>query len=219
MDFEPNLSILPEPQLRLWNEFDSITKGKISKDFILYGGTAVALQLGHRSSIDFDFFCHTPFDVSALFKEISFLEGASILQQATNTLTCAVDRSGIVKISFFGLPRLKPIKEPLIAKGNGISVASLLDLSGMKVVVVQERAEAKDYYDIDAIIRAGISLPEAIAAGKYIYGKDFNPQISLKALSYFQDGDLSSLPEDLKKRLTDAIISVDLGKLPKVSPQ
>ena len=59
------LSILPEPQLLLWEEL-AITPGK----FVLYGGTAIALQLGHRESVDFDFFTDQTFDPQSLYDEI-----------------------------------------------------------------------------------------------------------------------------------------------------
>ncbi len=64
-------------------------------------------------------------------------------------------------------------------------MASLLDLAGMKAAVVQQRAEAKDYIDINAIlIDARIDLPTDLASAKAIYGKQFNPQITLKMGRY-----------------------------------
>ncbi len=55
------------------------------------------------------------------------------------------------------------------AEGKTLYVASLLDLAGTKVAVVQKRAEAKDYLDIDVLIRHGIDLPTALAAGRIVY--------------------------------------------------
>jgi hypothetical protein len=81
--------------------------------------------------------------------------------------------------------------------------------------VVQVRAEAKDYLDIDALMRLGhISLPSALAAAQKLYGPSFNPEITLKALSYFDDGNLGDLPEELKQRLVVAAREVDLDRLP-----
>ena len=68
-----------------------------------------------------------------------------------------------------------------------MQVASLLDIAGTKAAVVQRRAEARDYLDIDALIRHGIDLPQLLAAGAVVYGRSFNPLITLKALSYFDD--------------------------------
>src|SRR5579863_2265153 len=85
-----------------------------------------------------------------------------------------------------------------------LKVASLIDLAGTKASVVQVRAEARDYIDIDALMSAGIDLPTALAAGQAIYGRQFNPELTLKALSYFDDGNLRRLPGPLKARLARA---------------
>ena len=62
---------------------------------------------------------------------------------------------------------------------------------------MQKRAEAKDYLDIDALIRHGIDLPTALAAGRIVYGRSFNPMITLKALSFFDD--LPALPAEVRQ--------------------
>jgi hypothetical protein len=80
---------------------------------------------------------------------------------------------------------------------------------------VQQRAEAKDYYDMDALLQDGrIDLPAALAAARAIYGPRFNPQITLKALSFFGDGNLRRLPRDVQDRLARAARTVDLDRLP-----
>jgi hypothetical protein len=84
---------------------------------------------------------------------------------------------------------------------------------------VQQRAEAKDYTDIDAILRDGrIDLPTALAAAQAIYGAPFNPQITLKALSFFDDGNLRGLPKATRDRLAQAAREVDLDRLPAIAP-
>ena len=60
----------------------------------------------------------------------------------------------------------------------------------------------------------GIDLPHALAAGQALYGTGFNPQITLKALTYFADGTLPSLPEGTRHRLVDAVAKADLDRLP-----
>jgi hypothetical protein len=208
--FSPRLDILPPSQFRLWGEL-----AQLPTEFVLYGGTAVALHLGHRQSIDFDFFGDRPLDPLVLPKRVPFMEGAAIIQSEPDTVTGIVKRGGDVKVSFFGLPGLPRLRSPLICEGNGLQVASLLDLAGMKAAVVQKRAEAKDYIDIDAIITSGkIDLPTALGAAKAIYGKSFNPQSTLKALSYFGDGDLGTLSSAVRDRLVGAARAVDLDKLP-----
>ena len=211
-NFTPRLDILPKPQQRLWDELAAVPA-----DFVLYGGTAIALHLGHRQSEDFDFFGTRPFDPATLAASLPFMAAATITQRAANTLSGVVDRGGPVKLSFFGLPSIRRLAPPHIAPGNGVQVASLLDLAGTKASVVQQRAEAKDYTDIDVILRDGrIDLPVALASAKAIYGPQFNPQITLKALSFFDEGNLRRLPEALKDRLAQAAREVDLDRLPTI---
>jgi len=210
--FLPHLEILPPPQRRLWSELS-----EVSREFVLYGGTALALHLGHRSSVDFDLFGGRALDLSQIEQGISFLKGANIIQREKNTLSAIVDRGGPVKVSFFGVPNLPRLTAAVVAEDNELGIASLLDLAGTKASVVQVRAEAKDYIDIDALITAGkVDLPLAISAAQRLYGSTFNPQITLKALSFFDDGDLSQLPENTKLRLAAAAREVDLDHLPSI---
>lgn len=210
--FSPRLDVLPEAQRRLWGELSSVPG-----EFVLYGGTALALHLGHRKSVDFDFFGNRALDVASLESEVPFLVGAKIIQREKNTLSAIVDRGAPVKVSFFGVPKLPRLAPPLAAKDNDLKVASLLDLAGTEASVLQVRAEAKDYIDMDALIRIGkVGLPFALAAAGQLYGSSFNPEITLKALSYFDDGNLRELPTDMKFRLADAVNKVDVDHLPNV---
>lgn len=67
-DFIPRLDVLPETQRRLWDELAAVPP-----EFVLYGGTAIALPLGHRRSVDFDFFGNRPFDAAKLAADIPFM--------------------------------------------------------------------------------------------------------------------------------------------------
>lgn len=210
--FSPRLDVLPEAQRRLWGELSAVPN-----EFTLYGGTALALHLGHRKSVDFDFFGRRAIDVAALEAAIPFLGGAKVIQREKNTLTAIVDRGDPVKVSFFGVPKLPQLAPPLLADDNGLKVASLLDLAGTKASVLQVRAEAKDYIDMDALIHmGGVGLPFALTAAEKLYGSSFNPEITLKALSYFEDGNLRDLPTGMKFRLADAVSKVDLDHLPSL---
>jgi nucleotidyltransferase AbiEii toxin of type IV toxin-antitoxin system len=209
----PHLEILPAPQRRLWDELNAI-----SPDFVLYGGTALALRLGHRASEDFDFFSNQAFRPDDLERQIPFLAGTQRLQSSPNTLVSLVERDGPIKISFFGGLSLKRVRDPETIEGPGFRVASLLDLAATKVQVVQVRAEAKDYLDLGRILEEGIDLADALGAARAVYGEAFNPLLSLKALSYFGDGDLRALPESLKSRLSGVVKKVDSTRLPRFEP-
>jgi hypothetical protein len=210
--FPPHLEILPPAQRQLWAEL-----GEVPAEFTLYGGTAIALQLGHRQSVDFDFFGSRPFDPATVQASIPFLAKARIIQKERNTLTAILNREVPVAVSFFGVPNLPRLAPPLVSDDNGLKVASLLDLAGTKASVVQLRPEKKDYIDLDVLIaKGGITLPMALTAAQSLYGSSFNPQITLKALSYFEDGNLRQLPEDSKTRLATAAREVDLDHLPRL---
>ena len=147
-----------------------------------------------------------------------FLSGAAVVQREKNTLTAIIDRGAPVKVSFFGVPKLPRLAPPAKARDNGLKIASLLDLAGTKASVLQVRAEAKDYIDMDALIEIGkVSLPFALSAAGKLYGSSFNPEITLKALSYFEDGNLRELPTDMKFRLANAVKEVDLDHLPSLA--
>jgi hypothetical protein len=207
--FTPRLEILPASQRKLWGELHATPE-----HFTLYGGTALAVQIGHRQSVDFDFFSSETFAADELMRSLPYLKGAERLDVSKNSLTCRLDRAGAVKIQFFGglpLGRVEPRQQP---KGAGFWVASLLDIAGPKVKVLPERSEEKDYIDIDALLKHGIGLATMLAAATAIYGPGYNPFLSLKALTYFAD--LPRLPDDVRSRLTEAAIAVDPTALPVI---
>lgn len=213
--FTPHLASLPEAQQRLWPELKHTPKM-----FVLYGGTALALYLGHRQSEDFDFFSSQPFNPTTLLRQIPYLQGAQVQQQQPNTLTCLIERGGPVQVSFFGELALRRIGTPQTASGPGIQVATLMDLAATKAEVVQSRASAKDYLDLDVLIQhGGITLSGALGAAKAVYGASFNPLLTLKALTFFGDGDLHRVPGDVRRRLAAAVQGVDLDHIPSLRSQ
>ncbi len=177
----------------------------------------MALRLGHRRSEDFDFFSNEGFEPSALFRSLPYLKGARVDQRGDNTLIVVVDRTEPVKVSFFGDVGMNHVDEPDVSANNGVQIASLLDLTASKLKTVQQRAEAKDYLDINAALESGIVLSQAIAAARAIYGKSFNAMATLKALTYFGDGNLESLPLNTQERLRTASESVKLEALPLIT--
>ena len=96
-DFTPNLAMLPPAQRALLPELAATPDA-----FTLYGGTALALRLGHRASVDFNFFSNAPFDPDDLARKLPYLKDAERIQVSPNTLTYRVDRGGPVLVSFFG---------------------------------------------------------------------------------------------------------------------
>jgi hypothetical protein len=123
---EPKLGVLPAAQQEIWSSLASAQ----TLNFVLYGGTAIALHLGHREeSLDFDFFRSEPLDKSQLRSTFSFIDGAAILEDAPDTLVVAPEMpSGPVKISFFGGIGFGRVNDPLQTRDGILLVASLDDL-------------------------------------------------------------------------------------------
>lgn len=107
--------------------------------------------------------------------------------------------------------------EPDFTNDGVLRVASFDDLMATKVKVVLQRAEAKDYRDVAAMIKAGVSLSRGLSSARLLYGQNFQPSESLKALVYFDDGDLKTLTDSEKKILVDTVKGV--RELPDVTLQ
>jgi len=205
----PRLDILPDPQRRLWPEL-----AQTPADFTLYGGTAIALRLGHRQSLDFDFFALTRgFEPRSLLERVPYLGGAAVRQSAPDTLSVTVDRGGSVQLSFFGGLRLGQVAPAEEVEGPRFKIAALIDLAGRKAAVVTQRAELKDYLDIHVLLTK-LSLAEMLAAAAIIYGPQFSPLVSLKAIAYHQDAALASLPQSIRRDLAVAVTATDPQRLP-----
>jgi hypothetical protein len=211
--FEPRIDILPPAQREIWPQLAPAPE----LSFVLYGGTAVALHLGHRVSIDFDFFKAEPLDKARIETSFQFARNARTIQEDENTLVMDVSMpSGPVKVSFFGGLELGRINDPLRTKDAVLLVASLEDLLATKLKVILDRAEAKDYRDISAILSAGVSLEKALGTFASNYRRD--PALPLKALGFFKDGDLPSLPQadqDLLRAARDEVSDVPEVRLLK----
>ncbi|SRR6266702_1608566 len=208
--FEPKTDILPKAQQEIW----PLLAPAVALSFVLYGGTAVALYLGHRISVDFDFFRLAPLDKKEIERSFQFMGNAQVVQEDENTLVVIVSMpSGSVKVSFFGGMTIGRINEPLQTNDSTLIVASLEDLLATKLKTILDRAEAKDYRDIAAMLSSGISLEKALGAFARMYGKD--PGLPLKAMGYFKDGDLPSLAKTDQNILRAARDRV--SKIPDVS--
>jgi Nucleotidyl transferase AbiEii toxin, Type IV TA system len=214
MVFKPHMEILPPEQKRLWSELRSAAK----LGFVLYGGTAVALRLGHRASVDFDFFSEKQLDREAIQKAFEFMTHAVVLQDRLNTLSLLVPSEDSndkhVKLSFSGGIGIGRVGIPGITDDNMLQIASLEDLMATKLKVMLQRVEAKDYRDIAAMLQAGVSLSKGLASARQMYGGNFQPSESLKALVYFEGGDLFSLTKDEKDIIVNTASKV--RDLPKV---
>jgi Nucleotidyl transferase AbiEii toxin, Type IV TA system len=119
---DARIDILPAAQQEIWPSLAAAPR----LSFVLYGGTAVALHLGHRTSVDFDFFSSAPFDKSAIEASFAFMPKARTIQEDRSTLAVsAMMPSGSVRVSFFGGMTIGRINAPLQTSDGVLLVASL----------------------------------------------------------------------------------------------
>ncbi len=200
MTLTPMLDVLPEAQRALWPAL-----GDLPVSLVLYGGTALALRLGHRSSVDFDFFSSESLDVDALF-DLPCFARADVLQREPDTLTVSTRPSGRsqpVKVSFFGGIDTGRVGEPQRTDDGAVLVASLLDLFGAKLKVLLQRVAARDYLDLAAILRSGVPLEDGLGAAAALYGNRFPPMEAVKALAYFDEGEAADVDAATRRYLME----------------
>ena len=208
----PKFAKLPPAQRRLWTEL----RPSVALGFVLYGGTAVSLHLGHRRSVDFDFFHDRPLDKPAIRAAFTFMTAARTLQETPDTLVVlAPSGRATVKVSFFGGLKFGRVGDPLLTRDGVLEVAPLEDLLAHKLKVILQRVEKRDYQDIAAMLRAGVPIERGLAAARLFFGEAFQPAESLKALAWFKEGDLARLARADRVRLIEAARSA--GELPRIA--
>jgi predicted nucleotidyltransferase component of viral defense system len=155
----------------------------LKKSFYLAGGTALALQIGHRDSIDFDFFKEGDIDTSKLFGELrEVFENHVILkvQEERNTLGVVIDDT--IKVSFFGY-KYKLIDNTI--DEENLTLASMNDIGCMKLSAITGRASNKDYIDLYYILQ-NIALADLLKKSSEKF-PDLDRNLILKSLVYFDD--------------------------------
>jgi hypothetical protein len=159
-------------------------------DFGLAGGTAVALQVGHRRSIDFDLLSNKEFDNSEIRKKLSTtgkIEQVFVDQKGEYTVLI----NG-VRVTFL----YYPFKIDFSLNFGRIKVADVLTIAALKAYALGRRAKWKDYVDVYFILK-NHSIEEIIGKAVEIFGSEFNEKIFKSQLSYFEDVDYSETVEYL----------------------
>lgn len=158
--------------------------------FYLAGGSAVALHLGHRISVDLDFF--TPqddYEAEPLIQQLQRVGHLVIRQQSRGTLNATLED---LLISFFVYPY------PLLEEFQtvwGVRIAGLLDLALMKLTALGQRGAKRDFIDLYQICHAGHSLDTLLQRLPEKFPTVTYPSYHLlRALSYFGDAETDSMP-------------------------
>jgi hypothetical protein len=169
-----------------------LAEAGLTAPFYLAGGTAAALHLGHRISIDLDFFGPEPFDSAQLAAQLSDLGKFRLERLAEDTLLGELRG---VRISFFRY-RYPLIAEPVSVLG--ITVASLEDIAAMKLDAISRRGTRRDFIDLYFIAQSGLALPEALQWYQRKYaGLNLNLVHLVKSLAYFADAEADPMPQML----------------------
>jgi hypothetical protein len=173
------LSVLSRKQINLLKKLKFLKK----YGFYLAGGTALALQIGHRTSIDFDFYTQKKFDPDKLYANLkNKFKKISLLQKAEGTLFVKVEKT---VISFFEYPY--PLIFPPIEFNEFPPIASKEDIAAMKIIAISTRGTKRDFIDIYFLLKE-FSLKEIFQFVKKKY-PGFNPYVGLIGLTYFADAE------------------------------
>lgn len=166
----------------------------ISDRFYLAGGTAIALHLGHRMSLDLDWFCSTPIENPELFAKQLQDAGLNLAITSVSTNTLHSEISG-VRVSFLSY-QYQDLNPPISANSINCRIASLQDLGCLKLSALTHRGAKKDFIDIFALNRRAFALSEMLELYRKKYGIN-NVAHVFYALSFFDDADKEKTPKML----------------------
>ncbi len=151
--------------------------------FYLAGGTGLALLLGHRDSIDFEFYKEGDFDTDILIENITKLfitHQLTVTQKEINSVSVLIDKK--IQISFFGYHH--SLLMPLV-KSDYFDIATMLDIGCMKLSAITSHYVEKDYVDLYFILQ-NLPLPELLESFIKKY-PNFDKTLIIKSLVYFDD--------------------------------
>lgn len=187
MDVKQSLhtKILPGNQLKL---FEELSSNSFIKDFYLAGGTCLALQIGHRQSIDFDFFIPDDFDTAAIINRLTQIGTYQRSHEEYNTINGILNG---VRVSFFGY-KYPMVDDFLIYRH--MRLAGPRDLAAMKLEAIAGRGSKKDFIDLYFLLQQ-FQLREIFTFHTQKYGTGLSNQYHLlKSLIYFEDAEDEVMP-------------------------
>ncbi len=183
----------------------------IAKTTYMAGGSALALQLGHRQSVDFDFFSQEAFDPQGVASHLTS-KGEFVTHQLTpKTLLGAFNG---VRFSLFHYPY--PLIDQTVPY-NGVALASPKDIAAMKLVAITDRGSKKDFIDLYELAKQQFSIENMFDFYEQKYHLlAENKLLLLKSLQYFEDAEASEMPimviqidwEEVKKFFQDEVVKL-----------
>ena len=188
------------PTLELLNK---IMEEPLFSPLRLVGGTSMALQVGHRKSVDLDFFGEFPVEEEALTEAVSGMGQITWLNKLKNIKSLLING---IKVDFvnYSYPWLSlPVME------GSIRLADKKDIAPMKLAAITGRGAKKDFTDLYFLLKE-ISLNEMIELYEKKY-RDGSVFLVLKSLIYFDDAEGDEMPQMLKPVSWEAIKQTIIG--------
>jgi len=201
-----HIEILPDQQRHL---FDILAETNWISCFYMAGGTALGLHIGHRQSIDFDFFSKEKFKINTIIQNLKKLGSFEIFDKSDNTINGALNN---IKISFFiyEYPLLKELH-----KYKEINIADIFDISLMKLAAIEGRGSRKDFIDLYFILQF-YSITDLFDSYPRKFGDEvINHYHLLKSLVYFIDAEKQPMPIMLKKVNWEEVKESIINKIKK----
>lgn len=178
---------------------------ELLQEYFLVGGTSLALQIGHRISIDLDLFAYSQVDVGPILDAIDHLGEIRVVNQTSRILNLFINE---IKVDFVSY-RYSFIKPPLNI--DNLRLASIDDIAAMKLSAITGRGSRKDFVDLYFILQQ-YSLPQIFDfyRSKFPNGNDF---LVTKSLTYFDDAEIEPMPnmimrvnwEEVKSKITQEV--------------
>lgn len=184
------------------NQIDLLPLVKqFKREFYLVGGTAIALHLGHRRSIDFDLFKFSFLKPKSIIQIISGLGFPyNITRRVTEQLNVNIHD---VKFTFFQYPFKINATEKL---DDILRLPNLLDLAAMKAYALGRRSKWKDYVDLYFILKDHFTVKQISDRTSELFGQLFSEKLFRAQLSYFDDIDYSEAIEYLVQPVPEDVI-------------
>jgi len=172
--------------------------GSFARDFYLAGGTAIALTIGHRRSIDFDLFTGKPLQALRIKNQFKATNiHYKVIHEAFDQIHLMVDD---VKLTFFNFP----YEVPAVKSFESIlRMPDLLTLSAMKALALGGRAKWKDYVDMYFILRYHYDLQAVENKAAELFPEAFSAKLFRQQLTYFKDIDYTEKVIFLKENPAD----------------
>jgi len=163
------------------------------QNFYLAGGTALALQIKHRTSVDFDFYTEKDFHPAGIYEQFQKQKNRKILLSAITEKNTLLLEINDVSISLFTYPY--PLVQNIV-KSHYFSLASLEDIAAMKMIAIIQRGTKRDFIDLYFLIRKiGLRKIFSFAREKY---PGFNEYLALQSLTYFKDAEIENNNRNIK---------------------